>query len=61
VPDLDPSFLALPLSTLTDAALSRAKELGCSHADVRIERILNAYRSFRDRALESSTDGETPH
>jgi TldD protein len=59
VPDLDPSFLALPLSTLTDAALSRAKELGCSHADVRIERILNAYRSFRDRALESSTDGET--
>jgi TldD protein len=59
VPDLDPSFLALPLSTLTDAALSRAKELGCSHADVRIERILNAYRNFRDRALESSTDGET--
>jgi TldD protein len=59
VPDLDPSFLALPLSTLTDAALSRAKALGCSHADVRIERILNAYRSFRDRALESSTDGET--
>jgi TldD protein len=59
VPDLDPSFLALPLSTLTDAALTRAQELGCSHADVRIERILNAYRSFRDRALESSTDGET--
>jgi TldD protein len=59
VPELDPSFLALPLSTLTDAALSRAKELGCSHADVRIERILNAYRSFRDRGLESSTDGET--
>ena len=59
MPDLDPSFLALPLSTLTDAALSRSKELGCSHADVRIERILNAYRSFRDRALESSTDGET--
>ena len=59
MPDLDPNFLALPLSTLTDAALSRAKALGCSHADVRIERILNAYRSFRDRTLESSTDGET--
>ena len=58
VPDLDASFLDLPLPALTDAALSRAEALGCSHADVRIERIRGAYRTFRDRSLESSTDGE---
>ena len=58
VPDLDAAFLALPLQALTDAALSRASELGCDHADVRIERLLNAYRTFRDHKLESSTDYE---
>jgi TldD protein len=58
VPDLDTEFLSLPLEALTDAALSRASELGCDHADVRIERLLNAYRTFRDHNLESSTDYE---
>ena len=39
MPDLDPSFLALPLAELSDAALSRAEALGCSHAEVRVERL----------------------
>jgi RNA polymerase sigma factor (sigma-70 family) len=29
---LDETFLALPLSALTDAALTRAVDLGCEHA-----------------------------
>jgi TldD protein len=53
---IDETFAALPLAALADAALSRASELGCSHADVRIERIVAAHRSFRDRELESSVD-----
>jgi TldD protein len=59
VPELDPTFLTLPLSVLTDAALTRAMELGCDQADVRVERLLNSYRTFHDVNLESSTDNET--
>ena len=36
--------------------LSRARELGCQHADVRIERTSVANRSFRDHGLESTSD-----
>jgi TldD protein len=59
VPNLDDSFLALPLERLRDAALSRAAELGCSHADVRVERLRGGYRSLRDRALETAEDSQT--
>jgi TldD protein len=59
VPDLDATFLELPLHQLQDAALSRAAELGCSHADVRVERLRSAYRSYRDRALETAADSQT--
>ena len=55
---LDTSFVDLPLSALADAALSRAAELGCSHAEVRIERLREALRTFRDHALESTTDSQ---
>ncbi len=55
---IDETFLALPLRPLADAALSRARELGCRHADVRIERIRQAHRSFRDHGLESTTDDQ---
>ena len=58
MPDLDPDFTALPLSALADAALSRAAELGCRHAEFRVERLREAYRSFRDHGLESTTDGQ---
>src|SRR4051794_40993357 len=55
---VDGSFLALPLSALTDAALTRAVALGCEHADIRVERIRTQTISLRDARLESLTDGE---
>ena len=55
---IDPNFLALPLSALADAALSRAAALGCKHADVRVERIRSGIRSYRDRDLQTSQDSE---
>ena len=56
--DVDASFLALPLSALTDAALTRALDLGCEHADIRVERIRTQSISLRDARLESLADGE---
>lgn len=53
---MDETFTALPLQALADAALSRASELGCSHADVRVRRERQLSRSFRDRDLESGSD-----
>jgi TldD protein len=58
MPQLDDRFLALPLGELSDAALTKATELGCSHAEVRVERIRQAHRSFRDHALETTADGQ---
>src|SRR3954453_4659347 len=55
---VDESFLALPLSALTDAALTRAIDLGCEHADIRVERIRTQTISLRDARLESLADGE---
>jgi TldD protein len=56
--EMDPSFLALPAAVLADAALSRARELGASHADFRLERIRVANLSLRDAKLDSSSDSE---
>ena len=56
---VDPGFTALPLHALADAALARAGELGCSYADLRVERIREGVRTFRDHSLESSTDAAT--
>jgi TldD protein len=39
MPGLDPGFTALPFRALGDAALSRARELGVSHAEFRFERV----------------------
>jgi TldD protein len=55
---VDESFLALPLSALTDAALTRALDLGCEHADLRVERIRTQTISLRDARLEALSDGE---
>jgi len=55
---VDESFLALPLSALTDAALTRALDLGCEHADIRVERIRTQMISLRDARPEAVTDGE---
>jgi len=55
---VDETFLALPLAALTDAALTRAVDLGCEHADLRVERIHTQSVSLRDARPESFTDGE---
>ncbi len=58
MPSIDAAFLALPASNLADAALSRARELGASHADFRLERIRVAALSLRDGQLDTSSDDE---
>ena len=51
---IDDAFLALPATTLADAALSRARELGATHADFRLERIR------RSVAAACATASSTP-
>jgi TldD protein len=58
MPEIDPSFLALPARELAGAALGRATELGAEHADFRLERSRSANLSLRDARLDSSGDGE---
>jgi TldD protein len=55
---VEESFLALPLSALTDAALTRAVDLGSEHADIRVERIRTQTISLRDAHLEAFADAE---
>src|SRR5260370_31678623 len=57
VPDLDPGFLELPMRPLADAALTRARELGVTHADFRLERIRTQHLGLRDGRLETTRDG----
>jgi TldD protein len=54
--ELDAGFLDLPLDAVRSAALQRAHELGCEHAEVRIERIRSQVVSLRDGQLETSVD-----
>ncbi|EST37783.1 peptidase U62 modulator of DNA gyrase [Streptomycetaceae bacterium MP113-05] len=54
--EIDPSFLALPLRALADAALARARALGAEHADFRFERIRDASWRLRDGKPGGSTD-----
>lgn len=56
MPPLDPTFTVLPLAALADAALSRARDLGASHADLRVVRIKSLHRVLRDAKLEGSSD-----
>ncbi len=58
MPDIDSSFLAMPLRGLAGAALERAQELGAEHADFRLERIRTGHLSLRDAKLDSSGDRE---
>ena len=53
---VDADFLALPLASLTDAAISTAKSLGASHVDVRIERTRTGVLSLRDAKPETQSD-----
>jgi TldD protein len=56
VHEIDPAFTALPLRVLADAALTRARELGASHADFRLERIRSQSLRLKDGSLETSLD-----
>ncbi len=56
---VDPEFRALPLAALADAALTRARELGAAHADVRVERILSQSLSLRDGVVVHLADATT--
>ena len=56
---IDPAFRALPLDRLADAALSRARALGATHADVRIERIVSQSVDLRDGGVTSVIDATT--
>ena len=52
MPSLDPTFTALPLRELAEAALARARELGVEHADLRSERIREQSIRLRDAELD---------
>jgi TldD protein len=54
--ELDAEFLALPLETVREATLERARALGCEHAEVRVERIRSQVARLRDARLETSAD-----
>jgi TldD protein len=53
---VDSDFLALPLLTTADAAISAATNAGASHVDVRIERVRTGSLQLRDAHLESQSD-----
>src|SRR3954470_19662749 len=57
-PAVDPAFTALPLHDLADAALSRARELGVDHADLRVERVRTGVLGLHDAQLETSHDDD---
>jgi TldD protein len=56
--EIDEAFTDLPLRQLADAALSRARELGADHADLRVERIRDESMSLRDARLDGTSDRE---
>jgi TldD protein len=58
VHQIDPSFAALPLRTLADAALTRARELGAAHADFRLERIRSQTLRLYDANLQTALDAD---
>ncbi|MDH6134336.1 TldD protein [Kitasatospora sp. MAA4] len=53
---VDPLFLALPLRQLADAALSRARQLGVTHADFRCEKVRSASWRLRDARPSGTSD-----
>ena len=53
---VDADFLALPLSSVSDAAISTGTSAGASHVDVRIERTRTGLLSLRDAKPETQSD-----
>src|SRR3954463_1178081 len=58
MPEIDPSFTALPHRRLGTVALARAQELGAGHADFRFERIRNQHLVVRDGILQTALDAD---
>jgi TldD protein len=56
--EIDAAFTDLPLRRLADAALTRARELGAEHADLRVERIRDQSLTLRDARLDGTSDRE---
>jgi TldD protein len=50
------ALAGLPLEEVRAAALERAAALGCSHAEVRIERIRSQFVALRDGRVETTVD-----
>ncbi len=57
-PEIDPGFLALPMRSMADAALQRARDLGVEHADFRLERLQGQGIRLRDGNLEGAQDSD---
>ncbi|MDP2774164.1 MAG: TldD/PmbA family protein [Nocardioides sp.] len=55
---LDQTFTSLPYRALGDAALTRARELGVTHADFRFERVRYQQLGVRDGVLQGASDTE---
>ncbi|MEV0946713.1 TldD/PmbA family protein [Rhodococcus sp. NPDC049939] len=53
---VDPEFLALPLRSLADAALSAARSAGASHADLRVHGLTSQSLRLRDGEVQSAVD-----
>ncbi len=53
---VDADFLALPLDSVSDSAISTGRSAGASHVDVRIERTRTGLLSLRDAKPETQTD-----
>ena len=56
---IDSDFLDLPLRSVADAAIGRARELGAEHADVRIERSAGQVLRLRDGVVATAQDSTT--
>ncbi|MGH3996715.1 MAG: PmbA/TldA family metallopeptidase, partial [Pseudonocardiaceae bacterium] len=56
---IDPDFLDLPLRSLADIALGRARDLGAEHADIRIERTTGQLLRLRDGTVATAQDSTT--
>ena len=50
------ALAGLPLEEVRSAALERAEALGCSHAEVRVERIRSQFVALRDGRVETTVD-----
>ncbi|HEX5088431.1 MAG TPA: TldD/PmbA family protein [Nocardioides sp.] len=58
MPEIDPTFTALPYRELGAVALARAQALGVSHADFRFERLRHQHLVVRDGVLQTALDSD---